>query len=716
MRKITAIVLSIMLIMTLAACGSTGTAGSASGQGAPSSGNGQTSAGAFPADQAAAGGGILPESSNEAVSGAGTDGGAQAAANIASEAGTDLASAGGTDFASAGGTDVAAAGGTDLASAAGTDLAAEKNDPASEIGISPEQLLKDIKGTYDELFKVLCESKYDKLWIDKCAAIVGEEMAPEWAEKLKSACTGTIYGEEAEEAYKDDPENGVFDCYFTEGVVQFIFDGEKISGIDRDKEEIFSHEYSYLQNISVSGGMDGYVYETSDDDAGEFRYFVIFPDTPATSYHIEFRYGSDLEDLAEYTKGSYAYWVAAGIPEDRDDELIENVVRLFAEENLAGMAREGGKVEIGTAEGLLQFAKSVCDGSKNGFADTTIELTADIDCSGIDWQPIGTMNMEDMTDMDCMFQGTLDGNGHTISNITYTSDQPVCGIGVIGVNLGEVKHLTVENVNIRCTNAQSMAIGGVVGYNMYGTIRDVTLTGDNSISGVNSVGGIAGGSTGKVRDCHVDGTEINVLGDNDFGDGPIVRGNTGQCGGLIIGGGFGGTIKRCNAKGTVIGDGSEPVSLGGIAGCLEMMDSVNDCTSDAQIVTKKGGHAIGGLCGSCGTHSDGKVAEETKGIVTTEYPGIIDNCDVTVKMDVPGATHVGGLVGTGIYYFGEETAFKITNCKVKADITGAVTPGAAAGRAENSVIESCETDCKLDGKELKEQIGSTTERYECSDH
>lgn len=84
-------------------------------------------------------------------------------------------------------------------------------------------------------------------------------------------------------------------------------------------------------------------------------------------------------------------------------------------------------------------------------------------------------------------------------------------------------------------------------------------------------------------------------------------------------------------------------------------------------------------------------------------------------MNVPGATHVGGLVGTGFYYYGEETAFKITNCTVKGEITGAVTPGAVAGRAENSVIESCDTDITLDGAALTDQVGSTETMYESSD-
>ena len=84
-------------------------------------------------------------------------------------------------------------------------------------------------------------------------------------------------------------------------------------------------------------------------------------------------------------------------------------------------------------------------------------------------------------------------------------------------------------------------------------------------------------------------------------------------------------------------------------------------------------------------------------------------------MDIPGATHVGGLVGTGLFFFGEESAYQISNCSVKGSITGAVTPGAVAGRAVNSVIESCETEITLDGEALDAPVGETSVPYESED-
>lgn len=388
----------------------------------------------------------------------------------------------------------------------------------------------------------------------------------------------------------------------------------------------------------------------------------------------------------------------------------------YAEENMfaGGSGTEEDPYQIATLEQMLSFAESVNDGSAEGWPGQYFVLTEDIDASGADWQPVGHMDLEDMSNQSCMFFGTFDGQGHTISNVTFDTDEPVCGAGVIGMNVGVVKNLTVENVQVHCTNDFAMAIGGAVGYNM-GEISDVTLTGENEIAGVNCTGGIAGGNMGNVHDCSVDGTTICVLGDNDFSSGRIIQEDVAECGGLVIGGSFGGTIDNCTAEGTVTADGNEPVGLGGIAGCLEMMDSATNCTADVTIVTKQGGHAIGGLCGYSGTHTDGNVVAETEGIVTTEYPGIIDNCHVTVKMDIPGATHTGGLVGTGLYYYGEETAFRISGCSAKGEITGAVTPGAVAGRAENSVIESCETDITLDGEALTAEIGETDTMYESAD-
>ncbi len=214
--------------------------------------------------------------------------------------------------------------------ACGAETAEESAAAAEETGV-----FADVAGTYDELFPVMCDAQYDQLWLDNCAAVVGEEAAAETAEALKSACMGTIYGQEAIDAYSDGSNGAQFDCYFINGVKQFTFDGNTVTGTDEAGNEVFSHEYAFVQDLAIGPMPAGRLYKTEDADAGEFTYFLMLPDTPDSTYHIEFRYGSDIGALSQYNEGPYAYWLAAGISADRDEALIRNVIELFCTENLA---------------------------------------------------------------------------------------------------------------------------------------------------------------------------------------------------------------------------------------------------------------------------------------------------------------------------------------------------------------------------------------------
>lgn len=375
-----------------------------------------------------------------------------------------------------------------------------------------------------------------------------------------------------------------------------------------------------------------------------------------------------------------------------------------------GAGTEAEPYRIETAEQLLAFGQSVNDGSRGGYAGQYVQLAADVDLAGVEWTPIG--NMGDVEGFSTVFLGTFDGDGHTVSNLTFSTDEFTVGAGLFGISCGQISHLTVEGASVEVTEPASQAIACVVGYNM-GGVDDVHLK-NSSATGNACVGGLVGGNMGAVSNCSVEDAVITVLGDNDFSE-SLVQCDIAECGGLVIGGGFGGSIDGCTASGTVRAEGNEPVGLGGIGGCLEMMDRIANCTADVTITSAQGGHAIGGLCGYAGTHSNGSVAADSEGIVTTQYPGIIENCSVHVKIDAEGATHVGGLVGTGLYYYGEETAFAVSNCKVTGEINGAVTPGAVAGRAEGCAIEGCEVNVTVDGEAAGAEVGTTDRMYESAD-
>lgn len=192
------------------------------------------------------------------------------------------------------------------------------------------QLLTDLKGSYQELWPVVLGEDYNQIWLNESAAIVGEENAQAAVDKMQSMVTGEMYGEEAVATYTADQM--AYDCAFIQNVEKFTFDGNTISGTDSDGNEVFSHTYHYVGMEEIRGL---YEYESDDADSGEFTYFCIAPDTSETTYHIEFRYGSNLEDLGKYDAGPYAYWLASGISVDYDQAMAENSIKLFCTENLS---------------------------------------------------------------------------------------------------------------------------------------------------------------------------------------------------------------------------------------------------------------------------------------------------------------------------------------------------------------------------------------------
>ena len=137
---------------------------------------------------------------------------------------------------------------------------------------------------------------------------------------------------EAAEKYAADPDSMAFNCCFLGGVAKFVMDGHTITGLDAQGQKVFSHTYRLLDEENENGFI---FYQSEDENAGEFTYFAFSPDTMETTYHLEFRYAESLDDLQSWFEGNYAYWNAAAIAENYDMETMQNVIALFAAENLS---------------------------------------------------------------------------------------------------------------------------------------------------------------------------------------------------------------------------------------------------------------------------------------------------------------------------------------------------------------------------------------------
>lgn len=190
--------------------------------------------------------------------------------------------------------------------------------------------LNGLKGTYIELFsKQTClNPKYDALWKNEATKYVGEANANAAIQQLVGGCQGTRVGEEAV-AYFKEHEGVQFCCAFQHGVKKFTINGNRISGFDEQGKKLFLHKYHFVEK-DANGS---YIYESDKRQDDEFRYFWFRPDSPAETYHIEFRYGSDKHQLMQLVQGKYAYWMASGVREAHEDEWQKSII-LFVGENL----------------------------------------------------------------------------------------------------------------------------------------------------------------------------------------------------------------------------------------------------------------------------------------------------------------------------------------------------------------------------------------------
>ena len=146
---------------------------------------------------------------------------------------------------------------------------------------------------------------------------------------------------------------------------------------------------------------------------------------------------------------------------------------------------EGASRTISTSEGLDLLAYWVAQG--NNFENKTFNLNADLDYTGLSYQPIGRFGY--------VFCGVFYGNNHTISGIDINGTENYQG--VFGYFSGEVHNLKLENSVIQGNGY----LGGIAGCNNNGTVRNCVVGENVSVDGNNYVGGIVGYvSNGTVED------------------------------------------------------------------------------------------------------------------------------------------------------------------------------------------------------------------------
>ena len=214
-------------------------------------------------------------------------------------------------------------------------------------------------------------------------------------------------------------------------------------------------------------------------------------------------------------------------------------VSLAAAKDLGYTIESNGSYTVTSADGLMNVAELV----NGGKSDINITLDTDIDLTGKDWTPIGT-------DYDNSYKGTFDGGGHTITGLTFTTNDEFAGLFGWLNRAGSVKNVVMEGVQITSNQIYGGSIGGVVGYS-WGTIENCSVSG--SVSGTVYVGGVVGVQIGgSITGCSSSAT---VKGTVDVGG---VAGQTNSSA----------TLTACYATGNVIIeiDPVKNISGGGLVG------------------------------------------------------------------------------------------------------------------------------------------------------
>ena len=267
-----------------------------------------------------------------------------------------------------------------------------------------------------------------------------------------------------------------------------------------------------------------------------------------------------------YKMKNAADWQAGG-------EYTYTVSLLAAAKDLGYTIESNGSYTVTSADGLMNIAKLV----NGGKSDINITLTADIDLTGKDWTPIGT-------DYDNSYKGTFDGGGHTITGLTFTTNDEYAGLFGYLNRAGTVKNVVMEGVQITSNQIYGGSIGGVVGYS-WGTIENCSVSG--SVSGTVYVGGVVGVQIGgSITGCSSSAT---VKGTVDVGG---VAGQTNSSA----------TLTACYATGNVIieMDPKKNIAGGGLVG-MNAGSSLLACYATGNVTStgsSTGQVHIGGFLGN----------------------------------------------------------------------------------------------------------------------
>ena len=340
---------------------------------------------------------------------------------------------------------------------------------------------------------------------------------------------------------------------------------------------------------------------------------------------------------------------------------------------LAAATDETNKVvTVDSGRLLAALTNKVNEGkSYDGY---TIKLTKNLDLNGIGWTPIGTKGTSNV------FKGTFDGNGATISNLKISGGSYVA-------LFGETSGATIKDLTVA---------GEVSGEDVAGIVAkatDTTIT--NCVSKVNvtatagKAAGISASFGGTITKCENRGTVATAAAQP-------AGGLVAWCNAAVI--------ENCHNYGAVTaGDRGalDSAQAGGLCGNLAAGSTIKNCSNSAVITSA---NLAGGVAGRAGAENKTAIVVEkftNTGAIKGAYAaGIIaDAKNVSIKESnvsgtVSGTNAAGGIFGTT--RGNSQSAVK--DCTIDANVTATTAnragqvAGILGGKVELKLDESTAND------------------------
>lgn len=353
---------------------------------------------------------------------------------------------------------------------------------------------------------------------------------------------------------------------------------------------------------------------------------------------------------------------------------------------LKGTGTEADPYLVSTAADFKAMAEK-CNAKHKGTGEY-FKMTNDIDFGGSADNPvqlpaIGKDGNAQIANIAYGFDGSFDGDGHTISGIYHTESD---------------------------NNAKGKYNGLFGCIDKNGVVKDIIFSKNNYITGYNYVGSIVSLNMGIIENC-TNYADITATG---FAAGGI-------CGFMVNGCG---TIKDCENYGDV----KAMTYASGICGGSQSGKSVTtynylieNCTNSGNLSTTNGvGSAgiAGSYSGAVKSCTNSGNANDTKGTANTKQytAGIVSCASFAVDIDgctnsgsINGVKNVGGILGNAMK--GDNAATTIKNCTNNGTVSGqdryvAGIVGNSARDPEVVSVASCTNNGEVTSTGTTEFIGN----------